>query len=65
MPSTVIASIEYDVNTGGLTIGFISGTVYIYLNVPEQVYKDFKNYREKGVYFNKYIKNKYHFKKAQ
>ena len=64
MPSTVIASIEYDTKTNDLTIGFVSGLVYVYLNVPEEVYKEFKNYREKGVYFNRHIKNKYYFKKA-
>jgi len=64
MPSTVIASIEYDTKTNDLTIGFVSGMVYVYLNVPEQVYQSFKNYREKGIYFNMHIKNKYHFKKA-
>jgi len=65
MPSTVIASIQYDAKTNDLRICFISGLEYVYLNVPEHVYYDFKNYREKGVYFNKHIKNKYDFRKAQ
>jgi hypothetical protein len=63
MPSSVIDSITYDPITNNLTIGFVSGLVYVYLNVPEEIYYSFINYREKGVYFNQYIRNKYRFKK--
>ena len=63
MPSTVVNSVEYDTRTNNLTIGFVSGLVYVYFNVPEEIFYSFKNYREKGVYFNQYIRNKYRFKK--
>ena len=63
MPSTVINSVEYDTKTSNMTIGFVSGLVYVYFNVPEEIYHAFKNYREKGVYFNQHIRNKYRFKK--
>ena len=63
MPSTVVKSVEYDTRTSNLTIGFVSGLVYVYFNVPEEIYHVFKNYREKGVYFNQHIRNKYRFKK--
>jgi hypothetical protein len=63
MPSTVIASIAYDPATNNLTITFVSGLAYTYLNVPQDIYNSFINYREKGVYFNQYIKNKYSFRR--
>ena len=63
MPSTLINSIKYDAVTNDLTIGFVSGLIYVYFEVPEEVYYNFRNYREKGVYFNQHIRNKYRFKK--
>jgi hypothetical protein len=33
--------------------------------VPEEVYVAFKQYREKGIYLNKFIKGKYAFKKIE
>ena len=63
MPSTVISSYDYEPSTETLTIKFVSGLSYAYLKVPEEVFQAFKNYREKGVYLNKHIKNKYDYKK--
>jgi hypothetical protein len=65
MPSSVIAHIAYDKEQSLLTIRFVSGVVYQYLDVPEEVYAAFKQYREKGVYLNKFIKGKYAFKKIE
>jgi lysyl-tRNA synthetase class 2 len=61
MPSTVIRSIEYNAATAVLTIVFIAGTIYEYYDVPAEVYEQLKSYREKGVFYNKQIKNKYRF----
>ena len=63
MPSTVIAHFEYDREKALLTIRFTTGVVYQYLDVPEDVYVAFRQYREKGVYLNKFIKGKYAYKK--
>ncbi|GAO43830.1 KTSC domain-containing protein [Flavihumibacter petaseus] len=63
MPSTVIAHIDYSPADHTLTIRFVSGMVYQYLDVPEPVYQAFLQFREKGVYLNKFIKGKYRFKK--
>lgn len=65
MPSTVIAHIDYDVAKSMLTITFVSGVVYEYLNVPEEVYRSFKQYREKGIYLNRFIKGKFQFRKIE
>ena len=61
MPSTVIRSIEYNPATAVLTIVFVTGSVYEYYEVPQEVYEQFKSYREKGVFYNGHIKNKYRF----
>ena len=64
MPSTVIQDIEYNPETKCLVIQFVSGLLYAYADVPQQVYTAFEAYREKGVYFNLHIKNKYKFTKV-
>lgn len=63
MPSTVIASFEYDKAGSTLTICFVSGSVYEYYRVPEAVFNQFKQYREKGVFYNRYIKGKFAYAK--
>jgi hypothetical protein len=65
MPSTVIDNISYDAATATLTIRFVSGAVYDYLQVPEATYLALKSYREKGVYLNQHIKGQYAFKKRE
>ncbi|MBV9961344.1 MAG: KTSC domain-containing protein [Parafilimonas sp.] len=64
MPSTVIASFHYNVETNVLTIVFVSGIVYHYKNVPEKIYKNMKNSTSKGIYFNRNIKDKFEFEKV-
>jgi len=61
MPSTVIRSIEYNAATAVLTITFVTGSVYEYYDVPQEVYNQLKNFREKGVFYNGSIKGKYRF----
>jgi lysyl-tRNA synthetase class 2 len=61
MPSTVIKQLEYHRDTKSLKIQFVSGLIYLYNDVPEEVYDQFRSYREKGIFFNNHIKNKYSF----
>ena len=63
MPSTVISYFTYNSETEVLRIRFVSGLIYDYKDVPEQVYIAMKESRSKGVFFNKYIKDKYQFTK--
>lgn len=65
MPSTVIRKIEYEPASECLKIYFVSGLAYVYYNVPEAVYWQFKNFREKGIYFNQHIKNTYNYKRIE
>ncbi|MET0394134.1 MAG: KTSC domain-containing protein [Chitinophagaceae bacterium] len=64
MPSTVIASISYDTTTATLRVRFVSGLVYDYKEVPEEVYRALKTSDAKGIYLNRHIKGKYLFEKV-
>lgn len=63
MPSSVVAAMNYDEASSTLRITFVSGMIYDYKNVPEQVYLDMKASGSKGVFLNQEIKGKYRFKK--
>ena len=65
MPSTVIADMQYDPAAGTLRVVFVSGTVYIYKNVPEEVFLAMKTSGAKGVYLNRHIKGKYSYEKLE
>ncbi|WP_367112866.1 KTSC domain-containing protein [uncultured Chitinophaga sp.] len=65
MPSTVIASYSYNETEQALTIRFVSGSCYVYQQVPPQVFEAFRQYREKGVFYNQQIKNKYTYIKIK
>jgi KTSC domain-containing protein len=64
MPSTVIASMYYDVELHSLKIIFVSGLIYEYKNVPEDIYNQLKTSGSKGTYFNRHIKGNYQFEKV-
>ena len=63
MPSTVIASMNYNAETATLRVTFVSGVIYDYKNVPEEVYVAMKTSGAKGIYLNQHIKGKYEFEK--
>jgi len=64
MPSSVISRFSYNSAKQVLRVVFVSGLVYDYKNVPEQVYNDMKMSFSKGTYLNKYIKGNYPFEKV-
>lgn len=63
MPSSVVAAIKFDAGTSTLRVIYVSGSVYDYKNVPEQVYNEMKRSSSKGEYLNKQIKPNYKFEK--
>jgi hypothetical protein len=65
MPSSVIAGMSYNELSTTLRVTFVSGQVYEYKNVPEQVYLDMKRSGSKGTYLNQHIKGNYPFKKIR
>ena len=64
MPSTVIASFKYDSDNHILQIRFVSGILYNYKNVPEELYDAMKKAFSKGIFFNEHIKDKFEFEKV-
>ena len=65
MPSSVIAAIQYDTNSSTLQVVYVSGSVYHYKNVPEEVYNEMKKAFSKGEFLNKQIKPNYGFEKIK
>jgi len=63
MPSSVVSRIEYNAETQKLVVVFVSGDVYVYSEVPEKEYKNFKAATSKGTFLNRSIKKKYKTKK--
>jgi len=63
MPSTVVAAFTYDAPKSILNVVYVSGKVYAYKNVPEQVYLDMKEAFSKGTFLNENIKGKFPYKK--
>ncbi len=56
MPSSVIRKYFYKPELQILTIVYVSGPVYDYLDVPQEVFDDFRAAFSKGTYLNKNIK---------
>lgn len=65
MPSTVIKSFNYDAEKQILTVTFITGRQYEYLNVAEENYLAMKSAFSKGEYFNTHIKKQHAFRKLK
>lgn len=65
MPSSVVATIRYDINSSTLRVVYVSGAVYDYKKVPEEIYNEMKKAFSKGEFLNKQIKPNYEFKKIK
>ena len=65
MPSTVIKKYEYDSENQMLTLEYVSGLIYDYLNVPKIVFDEFRGAFAKGIFLNKHIKGKFEFVKRK
>ncbi|WP_343674277.1 KTSC domain-containing protein [Chitinophaga sp.] len=63
MPSSVISYMTYDPASHRLRVHFLSGAVYDYIDVPEEVYRQMKSAKSKGTFLNRRIKGKYSFDK--
>jgi hypothetical protein len=61
MPSTAIANIEYDRTRERLTVTFVTGRIYEYVDVPSEVAASFQSAFSKGTFFNSYVRDRYDF----
>jgi KTSC domain-containing protein len=62
MPSSAIADIEYDYERERLTVTFVTGRIYEYVDVPGEVVASFQSAFAKGTFFNTYIRDRYDFR---
>lgn len=62
MPSTAIANIAYNQTRERLTVTFVTGRIYEYVDVPSEVAASFKSAFSKGAFFNSYIRDRYDFR---
>jgi hypothetical protein len=61
MPSTVIRTYEYDPARQELSIAFRSGRRYVYVGVPESIFRGMHAAFSKGEFFNKHIREHFEF----
>jgi hypothetical protein len=64
MPSSAIADIEYDPDLERLTVTFVTGRVYEYIDVPLEVAASFQSAFSKGTFFNAHIRDHYEFREV-
>ena len=57
-------SVGYQARSRILEIGFQSGAVYQYLEVPRKVHEELISAKSKGQYFNSEIRDDYEFVRA-
>ncbi|MBR8832195.1 MAG: Lysine--tRNA ligase [Chroococcopsis gigantea SAG 12.99] len=59
--SMAIKSFDYDGGKKTLRVEFSHGGIYLYHDVPEEIYKDFQSAPSKGQYFGSHIRDKFGF----
>lgn len=62
--SSNIASIGYDTPSQILEVEFLSGTIYQYYGVPENMHEQLMQAGSKGQFLNTYIKNAYGYSRV-
>ena len=65
MPSSVVRYFQYEPASLRLRVYFLSGAIYDYMDVPEEVYLKMRQSRSKGSFLNKHVKGKYQFEKIK
>ena len=63
--SESIASIGYDDDAEMLEVEFVTGAVYRYSGVPQDVYEDFRQAPSKGAFLNQHIKGAYAWEQVE
>ena len=59
MPSTVIRRFDYAPDRRELTVEFVTGRRYVYLDVPPSEATAMRSAFAKGIYFNPRIRDRY------
>jgi hypothetical protein len=61
MPSTVIRHFDYDEGERRLDVEFTTGRRYSYYDVPARIVAAFRAATSKGSFFNRRIRDHFHF----
>jgi len=62
--STAIADIHYDQQSERLTVTFVTGRIYEYVDVPPEVAASFQSAFSKDLFFKGYIRDRYDFRET-
>lgn len=62
MPSTVIRRFDYRHETRELEILFVTGRRYLYSDVPEDLARRFRGAFSKGIFFNRFIRDRFRYR---
>jgi hypothetical protein len=62
--SESIAAIGYDDDAEVLEVEFVSGAIYRYRGVSQDVFEDLRQAPSKGAFFNRHIKDAYPFEQV-
>jgi lysyl-tRNA synthetase class 2 len=62
MPSSAIRDIRYNAEREQMQVTFVSGRVYVYLNVPESVHIAFTTSGSKGTFFNRFVRDRFRYR---
>jgi hypothetical protein len=65
MPSSVIRRHEYRRARRELLIEFVTGRIYVYLDIPEATARALETAPSKGRYFNAHIRDRYRFRELR
>jgi hypothetical protein len=64
MSSNAVADIKYDHARERLTVTFVTGRIYEYVDVPVEVAASFQSAFSKGTFFSTYIRDRYDFREV-
>jgi hypothetical protein len=63
--SLSIAAIGHDDDTGALEVEFVSGRIYRYRGVSQDIFEDLRQAPSKGTFFNQHIKDAYPWEQVE
>ena len=63
MISSVIRAFDYDATHRRLAIAFVSGDVYVYLDVPPETARGLADAPSKGVFFAEQVRDRFAFER--
>ena len=63
--STVMNEVNYNDETNEMTIEFWNGSIFVYKEVPKELYEEFIDSTSIGQFFHRKVKDKFTFRKGE